>query len=151
MHLVPDGRVTRHEPDERFVSAFPLCETASHRLPGTHPERPRGAIGHVTWFICIPFGWVYRPVFRLTVLERSGAHMTVAAAPICESLQRITSEYLEMPGLRLTPNQVHRLCGVELDRCEALLGALVDAKFLDRTRDGAFVRYNSHTAVQRFR
>ena len=77
--------------------------------------------------------------------------MTVAAAPICESLQRIKSEYLEMPGLRLTPNQVHRLCGVDLDRCEPLLGALVDAKFLDRTRDGAFVRYNGHTTVQRFR
>lgn len=55
-------------------------------------------------------------------------------------LQRIQGEYLEMPGLRLTTAQAQRLWGLERDVCEALLAALVDTKFLCRTRDGAFVR-----------
>ena len=59
---------------------------------------------------------------------------------IDEVLQRIQGEFVEMPGLRLTPAQAQRLWGLEPDVCDALLGALVDAKFLAQTRDGAFVR-----------
>jgi hypothetical protein len=59
---------------------------------------------------------------------------------IDEVLQRIQGEFVEMPGLRLTAAQAQRLWGLERDLCDALLGALVDAKFLGRTRDGAFVR-----------
>ena len=55
-------------------------------------------------------------------------------------LQRIQGEFVEMPGLRLTPAQAQRLWGLERDVCDALLGALVDAKFLAQTRDGAFIR-----------
>jgi hypothetical protein len=58
-----------------------------------------------------------------------------------EVLQRIQGEYLEMPGLRLTTAQAQRLWGLERDTCEALLAALVDTKFLCRTRDGAFIRH----------
>ena len=59
---------------------------------------------------------------------------------IDDVLQRIQGEYVEMPGLRLTAAQARRLWGLERDVCDALLGALVDAKFLSQTRDGAFVR-----------
>ena len=59
---------------------------------------------------------------------------------IDEVLQRIQGEFVEMPGLRLTPAQAQRLWGLERDVCDALLDALVDAKFLAKTRDGAFVR-----------
>jgi hypothetical protein len=59
---------------------------------------------------------------------------------IDEVLQRIQGEFVEMPGLRLTGPQAQRLWGLERDVCDALLGALVDAKFLSQTRDGAFVR-----------
>ena len=59
---------------------------------------------------------------------------------IDEALQRIQGEFVEMPGLRLTAAQAQRLWGLERDTCDALLGALVDAKFLSQTRDGAFVR-----------
>ena len=55
-------------------------------------------------------------------------------------LRRVKGEYTEMPGLRLTPAQAQRLWGLDRAACDALLGALVDAKFLFRTRDGAFVR-----------
>ena len=59
---------------------------------------------------------------------------------IDDVLQRIQGEFVEMPGLRLTAVQAQRLWGLERDVCDALLGALVDAKFLLQTRDGAFVR-----------
>lgn len=59
---------------------------------------------------------------------------------IDEVLQRIQGEYVEMPGLRLTLPQAQRLWGLERETCHALLGALVEAKFLVQTRDGAFVR-----------
>ena len=55
-------------------------------------------------------------------------------------LQRIQGEFLEMPGLRLTAPQAQRLWGLERGMCDALLSALVDAKFLAQTRDGAFIR-----------
>jgi len=67
---------------------------------------------------------------------------------IDQVLQRIQGEYLEMPGLRLTPSQAQRLWGLERDVCDALLGALVDAKFLAQTRDGAFVRVDGAHSTQ---
>jgi hypothetical protein len=55
-------------------------------------------------------------------------------------LRRVQGEYIEMPGLRLTIAQAQRLWGLDRAVCDALLGALVEAKFLFRTRDGAFMR-----------
>jgi hypothetical protein len=57
-----------------------------------------------------------------------------------EVLRRVQGEFLEMPGLRLTEAQARRLWGLDAASCGALLGALIDAKFLFRTRDGAFMR-----------
>ena len=50
-------------------------------------------------------------------------------------------EFLEMPGLRLTAAQARRLWGLDAATCSALLSALTEAKFLFRTRDGAFMRF----------
>ena len=62
-------------------------------------------------------------------------------APATEDvLRRVRGEFLEMPGLRLTEPQARRLWGLDAASCSALLGALVDANFLFRTRDGAFMR-----------
>ena len=68
--------------------------------------------------------------------------MTLASKEIGidDALRRVKSEYFEMPGLRLTPAQAQRLWGLDRESCDALLGALVDTKFLYRTRDGAFTR-----------
>jgi hypothetical protein len=45
-------------------------------------------------------------------------------------LNRVRAEYLETPGLRLTPEQTGRLCGVERALCQRVLDALVVEKFL---------------------
>ena len=67
---------------------------------------------------------------------------------IDQMLQRIQGEFVEMPGLRLTAAQAQRLWGLEPDVCSALLSALVEAKFLARTREGAFVRMEGARATQ---
>jgi hypothetical protein len=55
-------------------------------------------------------------------------------------LRRIRGEFIEMPGLRLTEPQARRLWGLDRDSCAMLLRALVDARFLFETRDGAFMK-----------
>ncbi len=55
-------------------------------------------------------------------------------------IQRIKAEFLEMPGLKLTPAQAGRLWNLNRTTCEGLLGQLVATEFLARTTDGSFVR-----------
>src|SRR5262245_41570159 len=55
-------------------------------------------------------------------------------------VDRLYSEYLEMPGLRLTIPQAQRLCGVGGMICQMVLDALVDEKFLRVNRDGTYGR-----------
>ena len=55
-------------------------------------------------------------------------------------LSRIRSEFLEMPGLKLTVRQAARLWGLESATSERLLARLADAGFLWRSRDGAYMR-----------
>ena len=65
-----------------------------------------------------------------------------------EVLRRVQGEFLEMPGLRLTLPQARRLWGLDATMCDALLSALVDANFLFRTRDGAFMRVEHAAPVK---
>ena len=61
-------------------------------------------------------------------------------------LQRVYSEFLEMPGLRLTCQQAQRLWGLDEQCCRELLEFLVDAKFLCRPGHGAYSRLSDgHT------
>jgi hypothetical protein len=55
-------------------------------------------------------------------------------------LHRICSEYLEMPGLRLTLKQAQRLWGLDEETCARSLEALVEARFLVRAGHGAYAR-----------
>ncbi len=64
-----------------------------------------------------------------------------ALAPVKDDvLCRIRGEYLEMPGLRLTTAQAQRLWNLDRPTCERMLGTLVETRFLQKTRDGSFVR-----------
>ena len=56
-----------------------------------------------------------------------------------QALQLLKSEYLEMPGLRLTVQQASRLLALDANKTEPLLEALVDTGFLRRTPTG-FIR-----------
>ena len=72
--------------------------------------------------------------------------MSAQQQPLDDVLRRVQGEYLEMPGLRLTLPQAQRLWGLDRTACDTLLTALVDANFLFRTRDGAFVRSDQSRA-----
>ena len=53
-------------------------------------------------------------------------------------LNRVRAEYLEMPGLRLTCQQMQRLCGIERTVCQMVLDSLVDKQFLCVRPDGHY-------------
>jgi hypothetical protein len=55
-------------------------------------------------------------------------------------LRRVRSEFVEMPGLRLTPAQATRLWGLEADACHEVINALIDSSFLRWTAAGAVTR-----------
>jgi hypothetical protein len=60
--------------------------------------------------------------------------------PYRQAFDRIRSEYLEMPGMRLTATQVQRLSGLEISVCSLVLDDLVRARFLYVGRDGSYSR-----------
>lgn len=64
-------------------------------------------------------------------------------------VDRARREFDEMPGLRLTAEQARRLWDLDERRCAAVLGRLVAARFLVKTRDGRFVRGDAATAWRR--
>jgi len=72
----------------------------------------------------------------------------MSAIPNPHALNLIRSEYLEMPGLALKPEQVQRLCGVDRAACQVVLDALVGAGFLTARGDGAYTRRTGDDAIR---
>jgi hypothetical protein len=58
-------------------------------------------------------------------------------------VRRVRAEFVEMPGLRLTPAQATRLWGLDGDACHAVITVLVDSSFLRWTPSGAVTRADS--------
>ena len=56
-------------------------------------------------------------------------------------VERVRSEFMEMPDLRLTPAQAARLWGVDDAACQRVISALVRSEFLRWTPNGMVVRY----------
>jgi hypothetical protein len=82
------------------------------------------------------------PATHPPVVSASGSPLA-SAHPSPALLSRIRSEYMEMPGLRLTVLQARRLWTIDALTCASALAALESAGFLARTRDGAYVLANS--------
>jgi len=66
--------------------------------------------------------------------------MESVAATAGDELQRLRAIFIEVPGTHVTANHAARLCGVDPDRCAALLAALVDVGFLRQSVDGRYRR-----------
>lgn len=58
---------------------------------------------------------------------------------LADAVRRVRGEFLEMPGLRLTPAQAARFWAFDAAFCNEVLASLVDARFLVHSRAG-FVR-----------
>ncbi len=59
--------------------------------------------------------------------------------PIEDAVQLLRGEYLEIPGLALTPSDVAALLDLDDVTAAAVLQALEDSGFLERTPDGRFI------------
>jgi hypothetical protein len=55
-------------------------------------------------------------------------------------VDRVRSEFIEMPGLRLTPAQAARLWGMDDASCARVIATLVGSSFLRWTPSGMVVR-----------
>jgi hypothetical protein len=55
-------------------------------------------------------------------------------------LRRARSEFIEMPGLRLTTMQAARLWSLDQQTSERILQSLMAAGFLLKSRSGAYLR-----------
>lgn len=53
---------------------------------------------------------------------------------------RVRSEFLEMPGLQLTPTQAARLLALEIRDCREAIDSLVASDFLRWTPRGTIAR-----------
>ncbi len=68
--------------------------------------------------------------------------------PYEQAFTRIRAEFVEMPGMRLTPEQVERLSGVDGAVCKSVLDDLVRARFLSVSTNGSYGRF-SDTSTSR--
>ena len=67
----------------------------------------------------------------------------MASQRIEDALQLLRAEYLDLPGLALTPTQVAALVALDKETAAVLFQALEGSGFLDLRQDGRFV-YRQH-------
>ncbi len=60
--------------------------------------------------------------------------------PVPAVIERVRAEFIEMPGLQLTRNQVRRFCGIEESVVQDVLDSLVAAGFLQINTRGCYMR-----------
>lgn len=77
--------------------------------------------------------------------------MTSSRNPLDNTIDRIKSEYREMPGLHLTFDQMLRLWRLDRSTCRTLVEKLIDAQFLTTTQDGRYVRCDATRPTRRRR
>ena len=58
-------------------------------------------------------------------------------------IRRVRAEYLEMPGLYLSAAQARRLWGLDDETCMSVLEALLADRFLVRTSNGDYRRFDA--------
>ncbi|HET9831081.1 MAG TPA: hypothetical protein VFP91_05215 [Vicinamibacterales bacterium] len=66
--------------------------------------------------------------------------MAMHTSPQQQVVNRIRAEFVEMPDLKLTIEEIQRLCDVNRSLCEAAIESLVQAQFLYETSDRRYTR-----------
>jgi hypothetical protein len=61
------------------------------------------------------------------------------------SVARLTAEYRDLPGLRLTTAQAARLCGLSIYEVDVVLTALVASGYLSCDRSGQYAVASSQS------
>src|SRR5262245_60812037 len=81
---------------------------------------------------------LYASCFQLRVKAPEGQEMEVSE--MTHALVSIQTEYVEMPGLKLTLRQAQRLFNLSVDICHDALTGLLVGGFLSETKEGSFIR-----------
>jgi len=81
---------------------------------------------------------------RVGLTRRLKIVMVATEIETSDWLQLIRAEYLEMPGLALTPRQVQRLWHLDTATCDQVLDRLVADHFLRHTAIDTYVRADSN-------
>ena len=76
----------------------------------------------------------------MNTCQPSSPALDASIVVLDDVLLRVQAEFLEMPGLRVTRAQARRLWALDDAVCEAVLCALVDARFLVESRNASFTR-----------
>ena len=76
----------------------------------------------------------------MNTCQPSSPALDASTVVLDDVLLRVQAEFLEMPGLRVTRAQARRLWALDDAVCEAVLCALVDARFLVESRNASFTR-----------
>ena len=71
-------------------------------------------------------------VLDMALVRTPDFHEPKASVPTV----RLTAEFREMPGLRLTTQQTARLIGVDIETASSVLKTLVERGFLRSTANG---------------
>ena len=79
-------------------------------------------------------------IARPTPSHISQSSSSVRADSALRVTERIRAEFQEMPGMRLTGEQIARLCGIERHRCTEALERLLAAHYLQLAEDGSYSR-----------
>ena len=66
--------------------------------------------------------------------------MTLTRAQIEALVVRVQNDFLTTPALKLPLPEVSQRVGLDIESCKAILDALVDARVLAMTLEGAYVR-----------
>ena len=107
----------------------------------TSPEDCGKVLGAVEGILSVE-----RPQRRKSDGRASRSDATNAYEPV---LHRIRAEFVEMPGMTLTIEQVQRLCDIDRGFCLTVLDALVKDKFLCVNPDGTYARCAEGALLQR--
>jgi hypothetical protein len=75
----------------------------------------------------------------MTAMNETYMPYPVTTGNVDGLLRLIKAEYLEIPGLSLTPPQVKRFWNLDTGTAESVMATLVDVQFVRRTSRGAYV------------
>ena len=67
---------------------------------------------------------------------------TLDCEHVADCTELVRSEYAEMPGLKLTEQQIQRLWNLDDTLCDAVIASLVAARFIKPTRGDAYIRFD---------
>jgi CheY-like chemotaxis protein len=125
--------------DRRTSGIRVILHSGTALLPGQCKQAYEAGCDVLLTQPCLP-GDVFDEAQRLVPAP-------LRVSPTSQMVRRLYREYVELPTLRLTLEQVQRLVGVNEVLCGQLLDALLQVGFLCRTPDGYYARPSRGTLV----